>query len=132
MRSDNLKTHMKIHENIQKRRVEKTDKLEYDSTLDIDDIESLIVGTSNEYQRKLELGRVVKDIIVRQKIIKASLSAEHAEALKLFEKHGQVKEINPIDWRPWQFQLLKYIDHQTHRRIIWVVGKKGKKGKSFF
>ena len=64
--------------------------------------------------------------------MKAGLRKEYAEALELFEKHGQVKEIKSVEWRPWQYELKEYVNNSTSRRIIWVVGRKGNEGKSFF
>ena len=83
-------------------------------------------------REKLELGRVIKKIITEDEIMKASLSAEHVEALELFEKHGQDKDVKPVEWRPWPKGLLKYINNPTHRRIIWVVGEKGMREKLSF
>ena len=54
------------------------------------------------------------------------------EALELFENRGQVKEIEAVEWRPWQKELFKYVKEPTKRRIIWVVGEKGDEGKTFF
>ena len=85
-------------------------------------LRSKLVNNLNELKRKLELGRGIKEIITEDKIMKASLSAEDAEALELFEKHGQVKDVKPVEWRPWQKGVLEYINNPTPRRIIWVVG----------
>ena len=109
-----------------------TEKIEDNSTLDIVALENIVAKNLNEFMRKLELGRELKRIITENKIMKASLSEEHREALKLFVKHGQDKDIQPVEWRRWQKELLKYVNNPTDRRIIWVVGGKGDEGKSFF
>ena len=54
------------------------------------------------------------------------------ESLELFENQGQVKEIEAVEWRPWQMDILEYVNNPTKRRIIWVVGEKGNEGKTFF
>ena len=54
------------------------------------------------------------------------------EALEFFEKHGQEKEIEAVEWRPWQMDILEYVNNPTKRRIIWIVGKNGNEGKTFF
>jgi hypothetical protein len=82
--------------------------------------------------RKLELGREIKEIMTEENIMKACLSEEHREALELFEKHGQTKDVKPVEWRPWQKELLEFINNPTDRRIIWVVGGEGNEGKTFF
>ena len=44
------------------------------------------------------------------------------KALKFFEKHRQEKETEAVEWRPWQIDILKYVNDPT--QIIWVVGEK--------
>ena len=90
MRSDHLKGHMKRHENKPYSIDVVTEKIEYDSTVDVVALESEIV---NEYPRKLELGRKIKKIVQELNVPLASLDKEKMEALELFENHGQVKEI---------------------------------------
>jgi hypothetical protein len=123
---------MKKHERKPQQIDEVTEKVEYNSTLNVTALKNMIVGDINEYQRKLELGREIKEIVQEMKAPTLGLRREHAEALELFENRGHVKEIKPIEWRPWQIELLKYVDSPTSRRIIWVVGKKGNEGKTFF
>jgi hypothetical protein len=96
MRSDNLKKHMKQHEKkppqkeVTPPQKEVTEKIEYQSTLDEAALENKLVNNSNEFMRKLELGREIKEITTEEKIMKASLSEEHREALELFEKQCYV------------------------------------------
>ena len=52
--------------------------------------------------------------------------------MELFEKHGQDNDVKPVEWRPWQYELLKYVNNPTSYGIIWVVGGEGNEGKSFF
>ena len=135
MRSDTLKRHMKQHEKKQHQeevtppQKEVCEKIEYQSTMDEAVLENKLVNQENELMRKLELGRVIEKIMIKRKLMKASLSADHREALELFEKHGQDK---PVEWRPWQKELLEFINNPTDRRIIWVVGGEGNEGKTFF
>ena len=138
MRSDNLKKHMQKHEKkpplkeVTPPQKEVCEKIEYHSKVDKVALENKLVNNSNEFMRKLELGRDIKEIIIKRSIMEASLSAEDREALELFEKHGQVKDVQPVEWRHWQKGLLEYINNPTPRRVIWVVGRKGNEGKSFF
>ena len=132
MRSNNLKTHMKTHENKPQSIDEVTEKIEYHSTLDVVALENVMVGDENEYQRKLELGREVKQLVQELHVPTACLRKEYAEALELFENRGQVKKVKPVEWRPWQYELKEYVNNPTPRRVIWVVGRKGNEGKSLF
>ena len=54
------------------------------------------------------------------------------EALELFENRRQVKEIKAVEWRPWQIDMLEYVNNPTQRRVICVVGEKGNEGKTFY
>ena len=51
----------------------------------------------NEYRRKLELGRKIKQIVLELNMPTVSLYKEKMEALELFENRGQVKEIRAIE-----------------------------------
>ena len=64
-------------------------------------LKNSIVSESNEFMRKLELGREVKQIVLELNAPTACLSKENMEALELFEKHEQVKNVKPVVWRPW-------------------------------
>ena len=93
-------------------------------------LRNIVAKKLNEFRRKLDLSRELEKIITEDKIMKASLVAEHAE--ELFEKHGQVKDVKPVEWRLWQKGVLEYMNNPIPRRIIWVVGGKGNEGKNFF
>ena len=72
------------------------EKIDYHSTVDDVALENEIVRSCNEYRRKLELGRKIKEIVLKNKIPTGSLYKDKMEALELFEKHGQVKEIKRV------------------------------------
>ena len=70
-----------------------TEKIEYNPTLNVDILKNMIVGRSNEYLRKVKLGREIKLIMREIKAPRACLDKEQMEALTLFEKHDLVKKI---------------------------------------
>ena len=132
MTSNNLKRHMKKHEKKTCSIDVLTEKIEYNSTIDNVALKNSITREYNEYNRKLELGREIKQIVQELNAPTACLSKDKKEALELFENRGQVKEIKAVEWRPWQRDMLEYVNSPTQRRIIWIVGKKGNEGKTFF
>ena len=75
---------------------EVSEKIEYHSTVDEAALENKLEEDANEFMRKLELGRVIKKIMIRRKIMKVSLSEGYKEALELFEKHEQVKDVKHL------------------------------------
>ena len=64
--------------------------------MDVAALKNNIVWKANEYQRKLELGKQIKQIVQELNVTIASLDREKMEALELFENRGQVKEIKQI------------------------------------
>ena len=87
MRSDNLKRYIQKHENKPLSVDEVTEKMEYHSTLDMIALKNSIVGDINEYPRKLELGRRIKEIVQEFNAPIVGLRKEIAEALEVFENH---------------------------------------------
>ena len=73
---------------------------EYDYNVNVTALKNSIKEELNVYQRKLELGREIKQIVQELNAPTASLDKEKMEALELFENHGQVKEIEAVEWRP--------------------------------
>ena len=70
-----------------------TEKIEYNSTIDVAALKNEIVQCDNEYQTKIEFGREIKKIVQELNVNIASLDKEKIDALELFENHEQVKEI---------------------------------------
>ena len=97
MRGDTLVRHMKTHEKKQYSKDDVSEKIEYNSNVNVTALKNSIKGEVNEYQRKLELGREIKQIVQELNVPTASLSKEKMEALELFENRGQVKEIKAVE-----------------------------------
>ena len=115
MRKDNLKRHMKKHEkNNVKDKMEKVQIIMQD------------------FNRKMEMGRRIKEIQTNKNFIENGLSKECKEALDIFNRYGESSRIQKTNWRGWQKQLRVYLNKPTEREIIWVIGTKGNEGKSFF
>ena len=77
MGGDNLKRHMKRHKKKTYSIDLVTEKIEYHA-------KNEIVWGSNEYQRKLELGREIKQIVQEFHAPTAYLNKERMEALTFF------------------------------------------------
>ena len=60
------------------------------------------------------------------------LSKEHQEALELYRKHKSRFDITTSILRPWQEQALGLLESPTDRNIIWICGRNGNEGKSWF
>ena len=95
-------------------------------------LENSMMNEVNEYRRKLELGRQIKEIALKKYMPTVCLSKEKMEALELFENRGQVKEIEAVEWRPWQMDILKYVNEATKGELYASWGRKEMRGKLSF
>ena len=84
---DNMKRYMQKNGDGNLSVDEVTEKIGYHSKLDVIALKNSIVGDINEYQRKLELGRRIKEIVQELNTPKVGVRKEFAEALEVFENH---------------------------------------------
>ena len=151
MRSDNLKTHMKQHED-GKFENESSCALSLRTSKTSLDNESIISSVSassevsstkeeqlrrilrrddEEYKYKLAQGKILYQSMYDMDIAEESLRPEFKEMLDLYRKQREYMNINQVILRPWQQSLLEYMK-PSDREIIWVIGKKGNEGKTWF
>ena len=151
MRSDHLKTHMKQHED-GKFENESSCALSLRTSKTSLDNESIISSVSassevsstkeeqlrrilrrddEEYKYKLAQGKILYQSMYDMDIAEESLRPEFKEMLDLYRKQREYMNINQVILRPWQQSLLEYMK-PSDREIIWVIGKKGNEGKTWF
>ena len=148
MRRDHLERHMKQHE-IGKFEIESlcgsslsasTTSLESNfssvsTTRSVSINEEAVLKTMNmhaeEYERKLQLGGIVYKHAKDYGIPEESLPNEYKEAKDLYVKNKQDIDVENVILRPWQEGLLSYIK-PSDREVIWVIGRKGNEGKTWF
>ena len=125
MRSNNLTRHMKVHEtNSGSKR--KHDEMEEDD----ETLTKYLIEKTNEYEKKIALGKRVYRILGQGKVLEESLPGVMKDALNIYMKQAQEVNHNNVELKPWQKELLEYINNPTQRQIIWVVGKSCGEGKS--
>ena len=151
MRSDHLKTHMKQHED-GKFENESSCALSLRTSKTSLDNESIISSVSassevsstkeeqlrrilrrddEEYKYKLAQGKILYQSMYDMDIAEESLRPEFKEMLDLYRKQREYMNINQVILRPWQQSLLEHMK-PSDREIIWVIGKKGNEGKTWF
>ena len=154
MRSDHLNKHMKVHEkynensldskSIYSSRTSLDNESEFGSSatdweapvqketpLEREAIIKTIKLDAADYKNKLKLGKIIYEKIEEHEIPEESLRREYKEAKELYIKHKKNIDLDNVILRPWQKALLEYIKPST-REIIWVIGKHGNEGKSWF
>ena len=158
MRQDHLKNHMKKHENVNYEESSKMyENVKYEepsspTSLNIDQESNLnsitfsetkkkflneeaIIKTLKmddaEYENTLELGRMIVEKAKSLGIAEESLRSEYKKAKELYLKHEKNVDIENVILRSWQDSLLQYLK-PSNREIIWVIGRKGNEGKTWF
>ena len=152
MRRDVLNRHMKVHKklcedslnSIYSSRTSLDNESEFSSSepdgeapvqkeipLEREGIIKRIKLDAAEYKNKLKLGKIIYEEIEEHEIPEESLRREYKEAKELYIKHKKNIDLDNVILRPWQKALLEYIKPST-REIIWVIGKHGNEGKSWF
>ena len=156
MRQDHLKRHITIHENVKYEESSKMhENVKYEepsspTSINIDPEsnfntiseikktflnEEAIIKTLKmddaEYENTLELGRMIVEKAKSLGIAEESLRSEYKKAKELYLKHEKNVDIENVILRSWQDSLLQYLK-PSNREIIWVIGRKGNEGKTWF
>ena len=140
LRSDNLSRHLKVHGEREKYKTktcgicQKTMKagnfarhLKVHSCSSSEQILEDMKSDQKLYEESEKTGLIVKELIKREDINPASLRNEYKNALKT----NKIEEEAPGKLNKWQEELLPKLK-PSQRHIIWVFGKRGAEGKSWF
>ena len=118
---------MKIHEeNGGSKR--KYDEMEEDGEA----LKKYLIEKTNEYKAKITLGKEVYLILGEGEVLEQALPEEMKDALDIYIKQAPEVNQSNVELKPWQKDLLEYMNHPTQRQIIWIVGKSCGEGKSWF
>ena len=152
MRSDVLKRHMKQHskknESVPATNILVTNNIynnpptvstsdprkrsKEESESNTEELRKQLIMFENEYQRKLTLGKDIYKMIGEGIASYQALPNDMKEALNTYMEHQEdFRDMGKVELKPWQNELMKYIEPHD-REIIWVVGKDGNEGKSWF
>ena len=86
------------------------------------------------YQKNVDIGEQISILLESENIREKSLSKQNKFCLDLFRAQKPTIDVENLELRLWQDQLLDIInvDQMEDRKIIWVIGKQGNEGKSWF
>ena len=99
---------------------------------DEEDLEEYLLKCNQLHLEKIELGKKIDAITNKANIREESLPKDYKLALDLYRKQRPRLDIANIKLRPWQEQALKLIESPSERQIIWITGRRGNEGKSWF
>ena len=98
-----------------------------------EELKKYLIKIENEYQEKLVQGKKIYQMVGEGIAPYQALPSEMKEAVDAFmENHENFRKVGNVELKPWQESLLKYVQQPHDREIIWVVGKDGNEGKSWF
>merc|ERR1711895_59295 len=83
-----------------------------------------------EYDKKMEIGKIIAKAIKDGEIVQDSLCSEDREALDLYWNKRQLMNIDNVILKPWQSALIEYME-KSKTEVIWVQGAKCEEGKSW-
>ena len=91
-----------------------------------------LLQTNKEFLEKIELGHQVANILDEGTVHEESLKKLYKDALDLYRKQRPIIDIQSAQLRPWQCELMEMIRRPSNREVIWICGKSGNEGKSWF
>ena len=95
-------------------------------------IEKLLLDDDQIYSRKIENGRIISNVLEKGIVREDSLSKDNREVLKLYRKQMSMRNLSCTELRLWQQQLMDNISSPSDHEVIWVIGRKGNEGKTWF
>ena len=99
--------------------------------VEVIELESETLVDNEKYLSMIELGNRIMEILHKGIVHEESLDKENKEALDLYRKQIPRMDIDSVELRKWQKDLMQLM-RPSRRQIIWVVGRKGNEGKSWF
>ena len=105
------------------------------TALDMKEVILEMTNAERQYRRNLVVGEAVSMLLnSNENLSEESLTDKYKKALKLYQRDSQVRHVPAKEHatlKPWQIEVLTFIQQPTHREVIWVVGQKGGEGKTF-
>ncbi len=83
------------------------------------------------YFKNIENGKYISDMIENGEIEQESLSRHNAYAFGLYNKMRPIMNVESMELRAWQGEVLQLLDEPTSRHVIWIIGCGGNEGKSW-
>ena len=100
--------------------------------MDNGDLEEDLLKDNQVYLERIELGKKIAVILEKGIIHEESLTKERKVALDLYRRQRPRFDIVNMHLRPWQEDALKMVETPSERKIIWIMGRRGNEGKTWF
>ena len=110
--------------------IEEVEKTSPSETLET--LEKEMLKDNQNYLEMIEHGKDIDTIIYKGIVREESLTKERKHSLDLYRKQRPRFDIASVELRIWQGQALSLIEKPTERQVIWIAGRQGNEGKSWF
>ena len=100
--------------------------------LDEENLRENLLRDNQLHLGKIELGKNISSIMDEGIVREESLTKERKLALDLYRRQEPRFDISVVQLRPWQEEALKLFDYPSERQVIWITGRQGYEGKSYF
>ena len=100
--------------------------------LDKDDLRTVLSQNNQRYLEKIELGKNISTILDEGIVQEDSLTKDHRHALEIYRRQEPRCDIPTVQLRVWQEDAMKLIESPSDRQVIWISGRQGHEGKSWF
>ena len=102
------------------------------SVFDVENLREDLLKDNQLYIEKIELGKKIALIIDEGMVREESLTRDRKQALDLYRKQRPRFDVANVELRPWQEQAIELIENPSERQVIWITGRQGNEGKSWF
>ena len=98
----------------------------------LETLETEMLKDNQKYLEMIDHGKNIASIIDKGIVREESLSKERKYAVDLYRKQRPRFDIANMELRSWQEQALTIIEKPTERQVIWITGRQGNEGKTWF
>ena len=88
--------------------------------LDFESLEEEMLHDNQNYLHKLELGNHVASIIDKGTVREESLTKGRKDDLDMYRKQRPRIDIQTVQLRPWQLNLMTLISTPSDREVFWI------------
>ena len=92
---------------------------------------NIILKNNETFVAKIELGKDISRILETHDVYESSLLPAHRAALLIYQTWAADSQAHAV-LRPWQKTLINEMKTPTAREILWIIGREGNEGKTWF
>ena len=120
MRSDHLSRHVKTHEK------------DHTEVIPDDILLARLLNSKETYTKNIAQGQRISEMVASEHIPIDSLLKKDRHCLDLYMNNRPRIDISSATLKKWQQQAFEMLTEPSDREVIWIIGKQGNEGKTWF